>query len=170
MEISFVVSTISLLFLSVIFSSLSGLIIYKKFKANYLNNLPIIEYSAHVQYKGWLDLVGSGEVAGTINEGLRFEALRIQLKNNPKNVGIESQVDAYEFGWMEWAKEGEQSGTVGQSRPVFGIRIRLTNTRLYSVRYKVSAKDIGWMDWKYNGEIAGTNNNTQLEAIKIEIY
>ena len=38
-----------------------------------------VVYRAHVQSKGWLDWVKSGECAGTTGEALHLEALEVRL-------------------------------------------------------------------------------------------
>ena len=132
-----------------------------------------VQYRTHVEEYGWQDYVQDGETAGTSGEGLRLEAMNIQLVNSTDeniNINIKYQVHVQDIGWQDWKQNGEMAGTSNQSLRLEAIRIELENTEDYSIMYRVHVQDIGWQEWKTDGEMAGTSGESlRLEAIEIKI-
>ena len=108
-----------------------------------------VVYSAYVQKKGWLNEVKNGGYAGTSNEGLRMEAIKINLTGElAEKYDIYYRVHAQMFGWLGWAKNGERAGTVG------------LNYRLEAVEIKLVAK---------GGAAPGSTNNPYKERVEFVI-
>lgn len=129
-----------------------------------------VNYQAHVQNYGWQAWQSNGSIAGTINESLRVEALKINLENTVSEMDVEYRVHIQNLGWQEWKKSGEIAGTVGQELRIEAIEIKLNNADEYHVRYKAHVQNYGWQDWVYDGALAGTiGKGLRLEAIQIEI-
>ncbi len=128
------------------------------------------KYSAHVQNIGWQDWKSNGQMAGTTLQGLRIEALQIQLLNAPENAKINYQLHVQNIGWQNWKENGQMAGTTGLGYRLEAIKINLENLSNYSVMYRVHVQNIGWQDWRYDGELAGTTGLAyRLEAIQIKI-
>lgn len=127
-------------------------------------------YAAHVQNEGWQNAVYNSEIAGTVGESKRMEAISIKnLTGVSGNIEYRSHVQNSGWEWL-WRKNGEWSGTVGKSRRLEAIQIRLTGklAEQYDVYYRVHVQDYGWLDWAKNGEPAGTAGlSKQMEAIEI---
>lgn len=129
-----------------------------------------LNYQTHVQNFGWQNQQYDGDIAGTISESKRLEAIKINLCNPEYKGDIEYRTHIQGIGWQDWKSNGSLSGTNGQSRRLEAIDIRLTNEMAenYDVYYRVHAQSIGWLDWAKNGEHAGTEGyGYRLEAIQI---
>ena len=136
-------------------------------------SMPKLTYQAHVQNKGWMKSTSEGNTAGTVNQSLRLEAFKINLKDlNGKN-GILYQAHVAGIGWESgWRKTGEIAGTVGKSRAVEAVKIKLRGSLAdcLDVYYRVQVQNYGWLGWAKNGAIAGTTNGSiRAEAIQIVI-
>jgi uncharacterized protein YjdB len=128
-----------------------------------------VEYVAHVQNIGWMDLAKDGQTAGTTGQGLQMEAIRISVKGLP-NAHITYQAHVGGYGWHDWMRDGQVAGTTGQGRQIEAVRIRLENAPGWSVTYQVHAKGIGWMGWVKDGEVAGTTGQgRRIEAVAIKL-
>ena len=137
-----------------------------------------IWYRAHVQTYGWMDVVKNGEIAGTVGESKRLEAIKITPPD-----GVELEVDAHMqgIGWKTYKVwKGENSGTgssandpiigtVGESRRLEALRIRcLKNPTGKALKYQAHVQTYGWMRPCDEGDTAGTTGvSKRLEAIKI---
>ena len=79
-----------------------------------------VSVSAHVQNIGWMDPVGSGEVAGTTGRGLNLEALKISLEvdgaTSQEQIASAVSVEAHvsNVGWQPSAGNGCTAGTTGK--------------------------------------------------------
>ena len=125
-----------------------------------------ITYQVSVKDYGWMQPVGDGQVAGTVGENRRMEAIVIDFD------GIEYNAHVKEIGWQGWRYSGQVAGTIGESRRMEAIRIRLSGRYAdkYDVVYRAHIKDYGWLDWVSNGEVAGTTGEgLHMEAIQIRI-
>lgn len=130
-----------------------------------------VEYNSHIQNIGWEQDFSKkdGELSGTQGQGLRLEAMKINV-NNSSNIKIKYQTHVQNIGWQDWKYNGDMAGTQGQGLRLEGIKIELENTTEYSVMYRVHVQNIGWQSWKYDGEMAGTEGRSlRLEAIEIKI-
>ena len=131
-----------------------------------------VSYSTHVQGSGWQRAVSNGVSAGTSGQGLRLEAIKINLGNKAYSGGIKYSTHVQGIGWQGWASDGQMAGTTGQSARLEAIKIQLTGEMAnhYDVYYRVHAQNIGWMGWTKNGAASGTQGYSyRLEAIQILI-
>ena len=128
-------------------------------------------YQAHVQNYGWRPAVTNGEIAGSIGESLRMEALRINLTYESRNM-IRYCAHIENYGWLGWQRSGGIAGTVGQGLRMEAVRIRLEPRfeRYYDIYYRAHVENGGWLGWAKNGEPAGTTGaSLRMEAIQIEL-
>ena len=136
----------------------------------FIDNNMHVQYSAHVQNIGWQNNKIDGETAGTVGQGKRIEAIKIEGINLPENLKIKYQAHVQNIGWQGWKNDNEIAGTVGQSKQVEAIKIKLEDTDKYSITYRTHVQGIGWQDWCYDGETAGTvGEEKRVEAIEIKI-
>ncbi len=126
-------------------------------------------YEAYVADEGWLDTVDEGEIAGTVGESRRLEAIRISLDDGS---GIEYSAHVQDEGWQNWKHDGQIAGTIDQGLRMEAIKIKLTGSyaNLYDVQYRVHVEKEGWQGWVKNGAVAGTTGKgLRLEAIQIKL-
>ncbi|WP_427814144.1 GH25 family lysozyme [Enterococcus sp. 22-H-5-01] len=133
-----------------------------------------IEYQTHIQTKGWLLPVESNQISGTEGQGLRMEAIKLKVSNNPLGFSgnIEYQSHIQKVGWQNWKNNYNLSGTEGQGLRNEAIKIRLTGDLAthYNLYYRVHSQSYGWLGWAKNGETAGTTGKgKRIEAIQIMI-
>ena len=132
-----------------------------------------VSYQASVQNKGWLESVSNGEIAGTTNQGLKMEAIKISLKNQGYTGNIEYRSHIQNLGWeTTWKKNGEQSGSTGKGLRLEAVQLRLTGeiSNYYDIYYRVHSQNFGWLGWAKNGESAGTSGyGYRIEAIEIKL-
>lgn len=131
-----------------------------------------VKYQVHVQDNGWLDPVENGEIAGTVGESKRMEAIKVALVNKSNSGNIEYRTHVQNEGWMSWVKGGKLSGTSGKSLRMEAIQLKLTGdlAKEYDIYYRVHAQNFGWLDWAKNGQTAGTSGyGYRLEAIEIRL-
>lgn len=129
---------------------------------------PSVEFSAHVQGKGWLDYVKDGNIAGTVGEELQMEAIKIHLKNASGKIWYKVYVQ--DAGWQDWVSNDKVAGTEGKSKRIEAIKIQITGDiyDTYDVFYRAHVGNIGWLGWTKNGGIAGTMDvGTRMEAVQI---
>ncbi|WP_242874833.1 Ig-like domain-containing protein [Clostridium pasteurianum] len=83
-----------------------------------------VQCQAQVQNIGWMNPVtlDGNNYAGTTGQGLRLEALKLQLLNAP-GYSIKYQVDVEGQGWQNWVSNGQMAGTTGLGLRIQGIRI-----------------------------------------------
>lgn len=85
-----------------------------------------IEYSTHVESKGWMDPVGSGQLSGTSGESKRMEAITINLTGViATHYDIYYRVHVQDLGWLDWASNGQKAGSQGASKRMEAIQICL---------------------------------------------
>jgi len=129
---------------------------------------PSVEFSAHVQNKGWLDYVSDGNIAGTVGEELQMEAIKIHLKNASGKIWYKVYVQ--DAGWQDWVSNDKVAGTEGKSKRIEAIKIQITGDiyDTYDIFYRAHVGNIGWLGWTKNGGIAGTIDvGTRIEAVQI---
>lgn len=133
--------------------------------------LPAINYQAHVEDKGWLDIVHDGEIAGTVEQSKRLEALILNLKENDKSM-IRYRAHIANIGWQAWVTSGAQAGTTDNATAIQAFQVELTNEYkdMYDIYYRVHVPYRGWLGWAKNGEIAGSIGLAlRTEAIQIKL-
>ena len=150
-----------------------------------------IEYSAHVQKKGWQSYVGNDTPAGTIGKSLRVEAIKMRLTGENKDkYDLYYRVHAQSYGWLGWAKNDEEAGTVGLSKRVEAIQVVLVKKgsaapgstdgalkekeenkkKEVSVQYRTHVQSFGWQNFVENGALSGTVGKAKrLEGINIKL-
>jgi hypothetical protein len=87
-----------------------------------------IVYQAHVQRKGWMGERKNGQVAGTVGQGLRVEAVRMRLTGELASAyDLWYRVHVSGIGWLAWASNGASAGTQSLSKRVESIQIALVD-------------------------------------------
>ena len=120
-----------------------------------------IKYEVHIQDKGWQESKENGEIAGTVGESLRVEAIKIYT-----DFPINYRVHVQDKGWMPWVKNGELAGTTGQSLRIEAIEIKSEKELIATAH----VQDIGWLTKVVGKEIKiGTEGRAlRLEALTLE--
>lgn len=136
-----------------------------------------LSVTAHVADKGWLEPVGSGEVAGTIGESRQMEAITIEVVNpedDPdaySSSDIEIKAHVENIGWEDWVSGGEIAGTTGQGLRLEALWLRLRDGSAlasdYELWYRAHVQDVGWMSWTSEGPIGSTGQGLRLEALQV---
>ena len=132
-------------------------------------------YQAHVYNLGWLNWVCDGQVAGTVGQNRRMEALNFYF-NAPTttNFTITVQAQLANSGWQAPVTVGNGQlgsvGTVGQQRAMEAITLKINNPPAgVHICYTAQVQNIGWQGWVCDGAIAGTvGQGLQIEAIEVE--
>ncbi|WP_160680903.1 polymorphic toxin-type HINT domain-containing protein [Clostridium sp. C8-1-8] len=130
-----------------------------------------ISYKAHVENIGWKNYVSEGQIAGTVGQGLRVEAININRGGLPQGARIKYQVHVQDIGWMDYVYDGADAGTMGRSLRIEAMRMQLENAPAgYHIQYQVHVQDKGWMDTVSDGQLAGTTGESKrIEAFKINL-
>lgn len=128
-----------------------------------------LAYRAHVQKAGWLPVVHDGQVAGTVGQSCRMEAIKL---TPPTGVAIDCDAHVQGIGWkryegIERGKSDPVIGTTGQSRRLEAVKLTAKGAR---IRYRAHVQGIGWQEWVGDGEVAGTTGRSlRMEALQIEL-
>lgn len=147
-----------------------------------------IQYRVQTQTYGWMDWENEGEIAGTIGEAKRMEAIQIQLTGKMAELyDVYYRAHCSRWGTLGWAKNGEIAGTVGFYRAIESIEIKvlpkgsagvpeqtgracLDKTNLGNVVLTGSVAGKGWQDSKGNSGIIGTIGESRtLDGIKMTV-
>ena len=129
-------------------------------------------YNAHVQNIGWQRAVNNGEIIGTVGQGLRMEALKVELYKPLYSGNITYSAHVQNIGWQSFKKNGELAGTTGMGLRMEAVKINLTGEMKehYDIYYQAHVQNIGWLDWAKNGEAAGSEGyGYQMEALRIKL-
>ena len=119
---------------------------------------------AHIQSKGWLDMVNN--TLGTVGQGLRLEAFSLVVKNNGKDQPINGSIHVQDIGNVAYNQNTNLFGTVGQAKRIEAILINVGN----GVQYRAHTVNIGWGPWVKSGEWAGTKEmGLRIEAIEFRV-
>ena len=119
---------------------------------------------AHIQSKGWLDMVNN--TLGTVGQGLRLEAFSLVVKNNGKVQPLNGSIHVQDIGNVAYNQNTNLFGTVGQAKRIEAILINVGN----GVQYRTHTANIGWGPWVKSGEWAGTKEmGLQIEAIEFRV-
>lgn len=85
-----------------------------------------IIYSVHVQSIGWMDFKSEDEIAGTVGESRRIEAIKIKLTDKmSQKFDIYYRSHIQSSGWLNWTKDGSISGSTGLSRRMEAVELFL---------------------------------------------
>lgn len=122
-----------------------------------------LKYKVHIQDIGWTNWSNEGEIAGTVGQALRMEAIILESQT----IKLEYRAHVESQGWQNWRNKGEVAGTTD-----LGLRMEALEINS-SVPLKVSEhiQDVGWMPVSVGTHIkVGTEGKAlRLEAIKIEL-
>lgn len=134
---------------------------------------PNVRYETHVQSIGWQSAVENGVTAGTINQRLRLEGIRLSITNQQNLSGnIEYRTHVQSEGWQGWRSNGSNSGTTGQQKRLEAIEIRLTGelAEHYDIYYRTHIQSEGWLGWVRNGMASGSEGlGLRMEAIQVRL-
>ncbi len=117
--------------------------------------------------------MADGATSGTVGEGKRLEAIKINLFDSEAlgyEGGIEYRTHVQTYGWQDWVADGAMSGTSGESKRLEALEVRLTGelANHYDVYYRVHCQTLGWLGWAKNGDSAGTEGfSKRLEGVEI---
>lgn len=159
-----------------------------------LINLPQSMAGSHIQYQvfiegiGWQNVTASdGEIAGTVGQSKRMEAIRLQLTGPiAQEYDIYYRAHVQNIGWMAWTKNWQVSGTTAMSYRIEAIQIQLVKKgssapsssgstsfpylTTPTIEYVTHIQNIGWQAPVTNGTMSGTTGKfLRIEAIKAEI-
>ena len=132
-----------------------------------------LAYRAHVERAGWLPVVHDGQVAGTVGQHARMEALKF---TPPAGVRLTVNAHMQGIGWRSYAniERGRFDpvvGTTGEGRRLEAVQIHadgLPEGR--RLRYRAHVQGEGWQPWVEGGKVAGTTGRSlRMEAIQVEI-
>ena len=132
--------------------------------------VPEISYRTYIEDTGWQDWKDAGELAGTVGQGKRTEAIELKTDCDALSGGVKYRVHVQDIGWQDWKNAGETAGTTGRNLRIEAIEIELTGelSEKFNIYYRVHVQDRGWMGWIGNGGTAGTTGmGSRIEAIQI---
>lgn len=138
----------------------------------FLEKIPSVSYTTHVQDYGWMTSVKDGATGGTTGKNKRLEAIKINLENSPYFGSISYSAHVQDYGWLPTVINGAIGGTTGQNKRLEAIQINLTGdiANYYDIYYRAHVQDYGWLGWAKNGMKAGTQGqNKRMEAIQIKL-
>lgn len=134
-----------------------------------LNSKPTIKYEVHIQNIGWQTQKENGELAGTKEQSLRIEAIKINADEPIKyRVHTENKGNGdTKGGWSEYVPNGFMAGSVSESRRIECIEIETSKTLL---KAKAHIQDIGDVEYQPSSHIKiGTEGKAlRLEALTLE--
>ena len=85
-----------------------------------------ILYRVHIQNVGWQSWKNNGELAGTVGEGKRIEAIEIKLTGKmAEYYDVYYSVHLSQNGWSLYTSNGKTAGTTGLSKKVEAVKIIL---------------------------------------------
>lgn len=140
----------------------------------YLDGVPTVAYTAHVQNIGWQSAVMNGATAGTIDQSLRMEALKANLSGIPANLtgGITYGAHVQNIGWQSDVSDGSVIGTTGQGLQIEALKFGLTGqlAQYYDIYYRSQIQNEGWLGWTNNLQSSGSQGKgLRLEAVQVVI-
>ena len=119
---------------------------------------------AHIQSKGWLDMVNN--TLGTVGKGLRLEAFSLVVKNNGKVQPLTGSIHVQDIGNVAYNQNTNLFGTVGQEKRLESILINVGN----GVQYRTHVANQGWGAWVSSGQWSGTKEmGLRIEAIEFRV-
>lgn len=136
------------------------------------NEVPKLNYSAHVSNIGWQSMANNGEIAGTTGKNLEIEALKFSLNSKKIEGHIEARVHVRNLGWLNWEDGDKVIGTTGRALPIEAIQLKLIGklAETYDIYYRVHVQNFGWLDWTLNGKSAGSEGFAyHVEAIEVKL-
>ena len=132
-----------------------------------------VNYRAYVQKGGWLAVVHDGMTAGTVGQGLRMEAFKVDFRKSkviPARVDVTLHLQG--TGDVKYRNVTNDTvlGTTGQSRRIEAVTIDAYGLpEGVHLLYRVHSAKVGWSDWVTEGNVAGTIGDA-LGVQAIELY
>lgn len=124
---------------------------------------PVYSHAAHVEKIGWMPAVSDGQVAGTVGQHKRLEALR------PSHAGQQARGHVQNVGWQAWAQGPTTVGTAGRSLRLEAVQLKSTVAG-EEIRCQAHVQNVGWMAEVGDGEVCGTTGKSlRLEAVRIRL-
>jgi len=131
-----------------------------------------VKYQVYVQNMGWQYEVYNWMIAGTMEQSLGLESIKIKLENAPVGLNVKYRAHVQNIGWQDWVYNGSLAGTQGKNLRLEALQIVLegADSNKYSIEYQAYLQDIGWQNTVQDGEVAGTTGQAKrMEAIRIRI-
>ena len=131
-----------------------------------------LKYHVHVQNLGDLETVHDGQVAGTVGESLRMEALVFDVI--PEGWVLEARLHIQDRGWQTFpVYPGKVLGTTGLSKRIekviLGVKSRPTGDKR-KLYFQVHEQNTGWKAKTPEWCASGTDGmSRRLEAIRVWI-
>jgi hypothetical protein len=123
-------------------------------------------YQAHVQNIGWQAPVCDGDVAGTVHQSLRMEAIKITA---PPGRSVCYQAHVESIGWQSVVCNGAIAGTVGQSLRMEALKVFMQSGGGH-VEYFGQVQNLFWTGPARDGaQIGTTGQSLRLEAVVIRL-
>ena len=124
---------------------------------------PEVSYQLHCQDLGNTTMSKEFQIAGTVGQSRRSEAVRIVFS------GIQYRAHIQDIGWLPYAKSGEWSGSMGQAKRLEAIEMIAPVGCILTAQAHVA--NIGWMPPVVGNHITiGTTGQSKaIEAIRIKV-
>lgn len=124
---------------------------------------PTISYQLHVQNIGNTAIKTNFEMAGTVGQGLRSEAVRIIMD------GVKYRPHIQDNGWLGWVNSGTWAGSMGVSKRLECIEI--TAPVGYLLTGQAHVANVGWQDARTGAtiQIGTVGQGNAIEAIKLSM-
>lgn len=120
-----------------------------------------ITYAPHVQNIGWAAESSDGDMAGSVGQGLRLEALRFSTATQTARAHVQN------VGWQGWRMGADAIGTEGQSLRIEALEVKSTVAG-QRVMCQAHVQNIGWMPAVSGGQTCGTTGRSlRLEAVRL---
>lgn len=147
-----------------------------------------IEYRVHVQDYGWMPWQKNGDIAGTVGEKKRIEAIQIRLTGEmQQNADVYYRVHSSYADWLGWAKNGQSAGTETMSQQAEAMELHLIKKGEkpdFDTEKQSYLKGINWKNIFVSAHIQNIGNTSKkniqntigtlgqskrLEGIKFEV-
>ncbi len=140
-------------------------------------------YRAHVQDAGWFPAVRDGQIAGTVGESKRLEAIKL---SPPAGWVLYAKAHIQDVGWVTYPniQLGDHSGdgssehdpiigTIGSSRRMemleIGVQSRPDGDNRH-LKFRLQREEVGWTGWTPEGYASGADAiSKRIEAIQIVV-
>jgi len=124
-------------------------------------------YQAHVENIGWMAPVCDGDVAGTVHQSLRMEAIKITA---PPGHSVCYQAHVQNIGWMAPVCDGAIAGTTGQSLRMEALKVWFQSGGGH-VEYFGQVQNLFWTGpVQDEAQIGTTGQSLRLEAVVIRAF
>lgn len=123
---------------------------------------PKIKYRAHLEGIGWQDWKHDGDMAGTVGEKRRLEAIQIDY-----DKPIEAKAHIQTYSWKDYGEINKDTviGTEGEAK-----RLEALCLKCDTIKYRVHIQGSGWTCWTAADGIitlGSVGQKLRIEAIEI---